>query len=268
MEIARVDEIILLGNVVSVNCSADSELDHRIERAWKYFWAKSSLFLNKEAKLSKRLLLWNRTVAKSLLWGMETLTLHESQLQRLNREQNQMVCKMMGLRRFVEDDESWIEWTIRKTRMARMTIDYHSEGPIATHYLSKHFQWAGHVARMSSQRWAFRTSSWYSLRWKNSGSSENWNAYKAEFQWKRRGIGKSNKWTWDKLLQDWSEKKNHNWWSVAGDRLEWKALEWDFVTMFQPREFTPTPSNIDFEILDNCHHEDEKNNAFHKFVHG
>lgn len=268
VEIERVNEIVLLGNVVSTNCSADSELDHRIERAWKYFRAKSSLFMNREAKISKRLQLWNRTVARSLLWGMETLTLHESQLQRLNREQNLMVCKMMGLRRFVEDGESWVEWMIRKTRMARTTIDYHSEGPIASMYLSKHFQWAGHVARMDSQRWAFRTSSWYSLRWENSGSSEHWNAYKADFQWKRRGVGKTNKWTWDKLLQDWSAKKNLNWWSVAWDRLQWNSLEWDFVTMFQARANTPTPTIVDFEVIDNCHHEDEKGNAFHRFVHG
>lgn len=45
----RVEEFVLLGSNISCMCDGTVAIQHRVERAWKYFWANKSLFMNRNA---------------------------------------------------------------------------------------------------------------------------------------------------------------------------------------------------------------------------
>lgn len=229
----RVEEFVLLGSRISCNCDATTAIKHRVERAWKYFWANKSLFQNYDASLRKRLSLWYKTCARSLIWGLETVTMTLPQMRLLEREALQMVAKMMGLRRRIWEDESWVSWAIRRMRSARWIMTTNNEGGFIEFYLLQHFRWMGHLARMSEDRWAYRAASWLSLRWKEEGAiNKNWNAYFSQFRWKLRGVGGTNKYTFAGLLQHWAQNSgNCNWWMLARDRDQWKESEASFVEM-------------------------------------
>lgn len=86
-------------------------------------------------------------------------------------------------------------------------------------YLSMHYRWLGHVARLRPERWAYRAASWLYLRWKNEGVlNKNWNAYIPDFRWKLRGIGNTNKFTFDGLVHNWTQLSGAgSWWVLASD---------------------------------------------------
>jgi len=135
--------------------------------------------------------------------------------------------------------------------------------------MQKYFRWYGHVARMDHSRWAYRTASWLSLRSKKSGAlSQNWNCYNKSHAWKLRGVGKTNKYTCDKLLhclQEKSDWANGNWWPLGLDRLEWTKLEYDFVQMHFPPRKTQITSDLDKQAAE-CGAMQKATNPFHCFM--
>lgn len=111
-----------MGSKVCANSDPLPALKWRIEKAWKYFWAKKSIFMNREAGLRQRISLWYKTCACSLLWGLETLTLMNSHVEILEREAQLMIVKMMSLKRRMHDNEQWIPWMQRKMKSARWML--------------------------------------------------------------------------------------------------------------------------------------------------
>lgn len=88
---------------------------------------------------------------------------------------------------------------------------------------------------MDESRWAYRAASWGSLRWKSEGAvNKNWNKYEQGYMWKLRGVGPSNKYTWDRRMHSWSDTNGCNLWMLAKDRDEWHQHEWEFTRMNLP----------------------------------
>lgn len=172
------------------------------------------------------------------------LTIKQQQM--LDRAQTMMVAKMMRLNRRVSEGEDWIEWSKRKIRTARFMITHHSHGYVSTHYLAKYWQWAGHVARMDPGRWAYRATSWWSLRWKSMAVADHFPVYRKEFQWKMRGSArKKEKYCWDIYLHKFGEEDGCSWWSLARDRVQWKAHEYPFVEFTKPFDGIEISENAD-----------------------
>jgi len=238
--IEKVDTITLLGCLVSMDCDNTKEVRSRIQKAWNYFYANITLFMNKNAAMAKRIWLMNKTLMKSLLWGMETLSLTKHQMQLIDQCQTHMIAKMLKLGRRMNEGESWVDWQIRRVRSARWFIKFESGvGYASEQYLAKFWSWAGHVARLPTNRWAYRVTSWANLRWKRMGClNEAYDCYKKEYRWKRRGLGGSNghTWNWDRMLQDYSEKEGLNWWALAMSREAWNAEKIAFVLRHRPPE--------------------------------
>ena len=98
--------------------------------------------------MENRLRLFDKTVLRSLSWGMSTLR-GDSFVKRLDSAQKCMVRKMMKLKRipFAEGGlESWLDWTKRTLDRAGKAIVQH--GTLSSsHVVSEQIKWAQHCAR-------------------------------------------------------------------------------------------------------------------------
>jgi len=83
--IPRFDSFILLRSKMSANPDPEPALRHRIDKAWGYVYARKD-FLKKDAPFRQRMDVWNKTCVKSLLWGLEILTLSKTLITLLENE--------------------------------------------------------------------------------------------------------------------------------------------------------------------------------------
>ena len=160
-----------LGTKITADLCIDAEVDHRIRKAWNYFWAQQSIFLNKHALIKYRIKLWHKTIALSALWCTETLDLSPQNLEKFDRMQTQMFASMLRIRRRWDIGETWIEWFRRKNRVARQFAETEYMGTMSSRILQKHWNSAGHVACLPQDRIALRATTWVSQEWKRTGTS-------------------------------------------------------------------------------------------------
>ena len=79
-----VPELLFFGTKLSFDHTNDVELNHRISKGWKYFWAHKGLFCNKHAARKSRLHVWGFTCRKCIMWCTEIMAWTYSQLIRLD----------------------------------------------------------------------------------------------------------------------------------------------------------------------------------------
>ena len=97
--VERVEEMEILGCMVS--CSGDEEttMRHRAKQSYKVFWKWQKVLTCRTTSIVKRLAFWNKTVAMSLTWGLETTRSSKTNHKILQQTQRMQVVKMMGLKR-------------------------------------------------------------------------------------------------------------------------------------------------------------------------
>ena len=117
----------------------------------------------RDGNLQRRLCLFDTCVTPCVLWCCETWLLTDKEKRLLKTTQNQMLRRIAGPRRALE--ESWVNWIQRSTRKARA---YAKQAGLRSwldiHYTKK-WLGAGHVARMGPERLAHRGMSWRDSRW-------------------------------------------------------------------------------------------------------
>ena len=118
--------------------------------AWQHFFTNAGLFLTAEVALPDRIGYWNSSTLMSLTWCAETWDLSSLCLQAVDRVGIEMVRKMMDIAR--KAIETWLEFYIRSFRLAR-AVAYHSL-KFPSQFLTKHWRWTGHLARLSEDRHA------------------------------------------------------------------------------------------------------------------
>ena len=150
--IPSVDSLVVLGSVICINGQENEAVRHRISRAWGVFH-KWEHVLTSKAALSTRLSFWNKVVAPSLQWGIQTLRSPGLKSKSaLVACQNLMIRKMMKIKRqsFGGHFEPWLDWHIRSLSSARdLAIKTNIE--VLTSLQDKRSRWAGHVIRLGSK---------------------------------------------------------------------------------------------------------------------
>ena len=120
LEIDKVRQLKVLGSIVTDDCFERQVVDHRISCAWSCY-NKWKHVLESRASLDARLCFFNKTVAKSMLWCLETTRYDGDLDSRLNCAHRRMVRRMMRLKR--HPNEKWLDWHKRSFSRAKQAVD-------------------------------------------------------------------------------------------------------------------------------------------------
>ena len=105
----------ILGTLVCLNGDNGPELDARVTKAWRAFWANAPL-LNPRVHPHRRLKLLESIVTPCVLWGAGALTATAQQLQRLDVTHRAMAASILRIR--LKTGEPWVPWFRRSRREA------------------------------------------------------------------------------------------------------------------------------------------------------
>ena len=166
----------------------DTELDHRIARAWAKFGTFRSELTNKRTNLFDRLRLFGAVVTPCALYGSSSWSLKRQDEQEVNVAQRRMLRAILGKgRRIVEreetsstedqhesndgaqDDssmedegqlESWADWFQRTTTEVRSAMTKLKMDDWVTTVRKWQWKWASKVVQHDAQRWIVRILHW------------------------------------------------------------------------------------------------------------
>ena len=168
--IEAVDKYVYLGKTITRTGDIDEEIKKRIGLGWNAFGKWSHILKNREAspKVKKRLM--DTYILPVMTYAAETWALSEAQLESLAIAQRKMERQMIGVSLLDHKTNTWIR---EQTQIEDIRKNIKE---------SKH-RWAGHVARMTDNRWTSRTTIWQprlfqrgrgrpSLRWRDEIDSQ------------------------------------------------------------------------------------------------
>jgi hypothetical protein len=231
-----------LGRLLSLDTIHETELEHRLERAWKKFHVWKHVLCNRSYSLRHRLKLFESAVTPTILYGSSSWSMtsdREAQLRTLQRRMLRWIVGVGRLRRTGEvsptssdsssdesepeqcedeegklDTETWVEWCIRATGIS----EHHANIAGVTDWVhgqrQRKWNFAGHTARREDGRWSTKL-----LKWAPELS--------------HRGAGHP-KLRWADPLTKYTSAafgcdERTGWTDYAQDRLSWAFLLEDFV---------------------------------------
>ena len=101
-----------LGRLLSLTDSHDTELQHRIRKAWAKFGVYKEALTNKDVPLKLRLKLFNSAVSPTLLYGCSSWVLTAAKAQKLQIVQMRMMRSIIGSKRKHDKEtntkETWV----------------------------------------------------------------------------------------------------------------------------------------------------------------
>lgn len=136
----QVDHFPYLGSILSDRCTCEKDVENRIRAAHVAFGRLSRrVFLNKDLRISTKLMVYQAIVISTLLYGCETWTLYRRDIKKLERFHQQKLRSIMNIK--------WEEYITNVTVLERAQMTS-IEATIFRHQL----RWTGHVQRMSDDR--------------------------------------------------------------------------------------------------------------------
>jgi hypothetical protein len=187
-----VDEYIYLGQLINRSGSLLPEINRRIKLAWRAFGRNSIIFKSK-MPLHLKSKTFDQCILPVLTYGCETWTLNATITNKLATTQRSMERSMLGITKRDRKRNTWIR---NKTKVT----------DIIQRVKSLKWQWAGHIARRTDNRWTTRTIEWYP-----------------------RGIKRPRKRPKDRWDRDIRRLAGTTWFRLAGDRNKWKLLEQEYI---------------------------------------
>ena len=168
-----------LGKALSLTDTHDSELKHRLAKAWAKFGAYRQELTNKDIPLSLRLKLFESVVTPSVLYGSCSWVMTSARKQALKSAQMKMVRTILSRRRLVTypsvDDgdsvglETWVDWVRRVTADARKEMANNGVPDWVDECGRTIQRWGKKFRNMESYRWARRVLDWQPDSWRARG---------------------------------------------------------------------------------------------------
>jgi hypothetical protein len=186
--VKRAQEAVYLGQIISFEDKMGKELDRRISIGWTKFWSlKHILKGNLNIRLKSRI--FNACIIPALTYGAQTWNLTLLQEDKLRVAQNNMERAILKIK--------------LKDRIPITTIKFRLRGNLNLLRVIRRqkWDWAGHVARMSNERWAYKLTFWQI------------------YQKRRKGKPKRN---WQDDINKFLRHKTFH--RIAWDRSEWNRL--------------------------------------------
>lgn len=195
--IQHVQEYIYLGQVVSFQARQEKEITRRTENAWKSYWSMKELFKG-DLPMSLKRRLMDMCILPILTYGAQTWSLTNTQKSDLKVCQRAMERSMLGIK---------LTDRVRNTVLRSKTLI----ADVAQKAAQLKWDWAGHVCRMPSDLWAYKSQNWFP-------------------EMITRGRGRPRR-RWRDELDGFTT----NWPELAQDRDEWRkrreafAQDWDSI---------------------------------------
>lgn len=190
-----VEKYIYLGQEVRItNADKQKEVERRIQMGWSAFGKLSTLLKQPKLPLCLKKKLYNTCIAPTMIYGCETWNLTKAQILKFRSAQRGMERLMLGV---TLQDKKRAEWIRSRTRVK----------DIIQQIKERKWRWAGHVARMTDNRWTKRLTEWVP---RDRG---------------KRSRGRQRV-RWRDEIQ---ECAGVTWMSRARDREEWRRLEKAYV---------------------------------------
>jgi hypothetical protein len=186
-----------LGRALNLQHVQDTEMQHRMSRAWAKFAVYRKELTDKSYPLKSRLKLFNAVVTPTALYGSGSWTMTHGRENLLKTTQRKMLRKILGSQRRTikpefsssessegqpDDDqedertESWIDWIKRVTEESETQFVKIGGKDWVEEQRRRKWQWAGHVARRTDARWARLLIDWIPLGRRRRGHPETrWN---------------------------------------------------------------------------------------------
>ncbi|GFS06131.1 endonuclease-reverse transcriptase [Elysia marginata] len=123
------------------------EVDIRIRAGWSYFGRNREIFLDKNMPLSLKKQVYDQCILPTMTYGCQTWSLTKIIGNKLKVAQRSMERKILGIK---------IKYKIPCKNIRQQT---HIKDVVLFAERQK-WNWAGHVARMSDNRWTKRATEW------------------------------------------------------------------------------------------------------------
>lgn len=194
--IERVDHYVYLGHKLKLGLdNQTAEVKRRIGLGWAAFGKLKLIFKSKMNNSLKRKV-FDSCVLPVLTYGAETLTLTKASENKLRVAQRAMERSMLGISL---RDKMTNEWIRQQTRV----VD------VMERIATLKWNWAGHIARMTDERWTINILNWRPPktrpmgrppeRWANSikrSAGTNWQQLAMDrSEWRKKGEAYIQQWT-------------------------------------------------------------------------
>ena len=153
------------------------------------------------------MVLFDATVAATVMWCTESWALKQSDKDSLHAARNQMLRKMVGRGR--HPDEKWVDWMISSTRTARATAKLAGVRSWIGWHGERKGWWADHVARSSLDEWLRSVTFWRDRHWQLGNNIVSY---------RRPRPGRWTRW------EDGVRQISEEWDVLAGERESWRKL--------------------------------------------
>jgi len=171
---------LYLGRDLSLTSTVDTEIAHRMSRAWAKFSVYKQELTNKGYSLFDRLRLFNAVVTPSALYGSGSWAMTQSRAQKLRSTQRKMLRTILGRGRRREETteetsssdhstapseeedklESWTAWIQRTTHEAVDAMNKVGVPDWAEEQQRRKWRWCGHALRRLDGRWTRKVVMW------------------------------------------------------------------------------------------------------------
>ena len=197
------------------------EFQRRIASAWRRFFALRQLLCNRNGDLHKRMRMLTTSCGSVALWGNKSWTLTLAEKKKLRSTHRHMLRLVLGARR--RPTETFVDWIKRTTRQALIIADKTGVRCWLEIHLLNKWAWAGHVARMPTDRWAKRITEW---RLELMGVAPHNRIRRARAGARIR---------WESDLQKYCDWKGFGRWELAAqDKIQWSEAARDFACYRTP----------------------------------
>lgn len=212
----------ILGTQFTVLGRVSRELRRRIAAAWGKFHQIRATLQRRHIDLKRRFLLFESVVGNSMLWCCESWTLTAAEKQKITSTHRAMLRRFASSRKSPTEDA--IEWIQRATHQAEQRLATVGLEPWLDKYLRKKWYWAGHVSRMSPDRWAQRVTTWRNHDW--------WTVEKTMLHRPVHAQVGAQPLKWETDLVRFARQRHRHSWTRCGAELSrenWNALADDFI---------------------------------------
>ena len=191
-EIEIVDEYVYLGQLITPANDNMDEVKRRTSAGWGAFSQYRDILKSKMPMCLKRKL-YNQCIQPAMTYGSQTWALNKRMQGKMQTTQRAMERAMIGITR---RDRKANEWVREQTGLQ----------DIMTVTRKLKWQWAGHIARLTDNRWTKTITEWIPLEGKRKQA-------RPKLRW----------------VDEIRKCAGTMWMRVAGNRVEWKRHEEAFI---------------------------------------
>ena len=151
-EVEKVDNYVYLGQLITMENDKSDEIKRRIAAGWGAFGQYRDI-LKSKMPLSLKKKVYNQCIQAALTYGCQTWAVTKRMQDRLRTTQRSMERAMLGITR---KDRRTNQWIRQQTGVQDIIV----------RIKQLKWQWAGHVARISDDRWTRTVTEWLPIHLK------------------------------------------------------------------------------------------------------